>query len=133
MHAFSRCRLPGHVQTRRFESRLALEAKLKSLTEKSRRIPYIDPLDVRYANLYGTETHNVTPYGMEVEWSTLQALANGAAEGRNTMPLLVDCGFRWVRTLDFNELALEFMGDYQREKDWPRQRRVHTHRPLRLL
>ncbi|MGO6907737.1 DUF444 family protein, partial [Rhizobium ruizarguesonis] len=30
------------------ESRLALEAKLKSLTEKSRRIPYIDPLDVRY-------------------------------------------------------------------------------------
>ncbi|MBN9981981.1 YeaH/YhbH family protein [Rhizobium laguerreae] len=30
------------------ESRLTLEAKLKSLTEKSRRIPYIDPLDVRY-------------------------------------------------------------------------------------
>ncbi|TAV74534.1 YeaH/YhbH family protein [Rhizobium leguminosarum] len=30
------------------ESRLALEAKLKSLTEKTRRIPYIDPLDVRY-------------------------------------------------------------------------------------
>ncbi|MBY3342849.1 YeaH/YhbH family protein [Rhizobium laguerreae] len=30
------------------ESRLALEVKLKSLTEKSRRIPYIDPLDVRY-------------------------------------------------------------------------------------
>ncbi|MBX4928819.1 uncharacterized sporulation protein YeaH/YhbH (DUF444 family) [Rhizobium binae] len=30
------------------ESRLALEAKLKSLREKSRRIPYIDPLDVRY-------------------------------------------------------------------------------------
>ncbi|MBX5164930.1 MULTISPECIES: YeaH/YhbH family protein [unclassified Rhizobium] len=30
------------------ESRLALESKLKSLTEKSRRIPYIDPLDVRY-------------------------------------------------------------------------------------
>ncbi|MFB2605424.1 DUF444 family protein, partial [Rhizobium phaseoli] len=30
------------------ETRPALEAKLKSLTEKSRRIPYIDPLDVRY-------------------------------------------------------------------------------------
>ncbi|MBX5157801.1 MULTISPECIES: YeaH/YhbH family protein [unclassified Rhizobium] len=30
------------------ESRLAFESKLKSLTEKSRRIPYIDPLDVRY-------------------------------------------------------------------------------------
>ncbi|PKA42576.1 YeaH/YhbH family protein [Rhizobium sullae] len=30
------------------EKRGALEAKLKALTEKSRRIPYIDPLDVRY-------------------------------------------------------------------------------------
>ncbi|MGG7578390.1 YeaH/YhbH family protein [Rhizobium sp. Nf11,1] len=30
------------------ETRLALETKLKALTEKSRRIPYIDPLDVRY-------------------------------------------------------------------------------------
>ncbi|KAF0124350.1 MAG: xanthine dehydrogenase large subunit, partial [Xanthobacteraceae bacterium] len=26
-----------------------------------------DPLDVRYANLYGTEDRNVTPYGMTVE------------------------------------------------------------------
>lgn len=26
-----------------------------------------DPLDVRYANLYGTDTNNVTPYGMTVE------------------------------------------------------------------
>ncbi|MEO6772936.1 MAG: SAM-dependent methyltransferase [Kofleriaceae bacterium] len=32
------------------------------------------------------------------------------------LPLLVDCGFRWVRTLDFNELALEFVGDYQRDR-----------------
>ena len=30
------------------EIRLGLEAKLKTLEEKSRRIPYIDPLDVRY-------------------------------------------------------------------------------------
>jgi uncharacterized sporulation protein YeaH/YhbH (DUF444 family) len=30
------------------EKRGALEAKLKALMEKSRRIPYIDPLDVRY-------------------------------------------------------------------------------------
>ncbi|EJC75707.1 YeaH/YhbH family protein [Rhizobium hidalgonense] len=30
------------------ETRLGLEVKLKALTEKSRRIPYIDPLDVRY-------------------------------------------------------------------------------------
>ncbi|TCU10513.1 YeaH/YhbH family protein [Rhizobium sullae] len=30
------------------EKRGVLEAKLKALTEKSRRIPYIDPLDVRY-------------------------------------------------------------------------------------
>ncbi|UVD55362.1 YeaH/YhbH family protein [Rhizobium sp. Pop5] len=30
------------------ETRLSLEAKLKSLEAKSRRIPYIDPLDIRY-------------------------------------------------------------------------------------
>ncbi len=32
------------------------------------------------------------------------------------LPLLHDCGFRWVRSLDFNELALEFLGDYKRER-----------------
>jgi len=32
------------------------------------------------------------------------------------LPLLFDCGFRWVRSLDFNELALELLGDYQRER-----------------
>jgi methyltransferase (TIGR00027 family) len=32
------------------------------------------------------------------------------------LPLLHDCGFRWVRTLDFNELALEYLGDYVRER-----------------
>jgi methyltransferase (TIGR00027 family) len=32
------------------------------------------------------------------------------------LPLLYDCGFRWVRSLDFNELALELLGDYQRER-----------------
>lgn len=32
------------------------------------------------------------------------------------LPLLYECGFRWVRTLDFNELALEMLGDYQRER-----------------
>jgi methyltransferase (TIGR00027 family) len=32
------------------------------------------------------------------------------------LPLLVDCGFRWVRVLDFNELALELNGDYKRER-----------------
>jgi methyltransferase (TIGR00027 family) len=30
------------------------------------------------------------------------------------LPLLHDCGYRWVRVLDFNELALEFLGDYDR-------------------
>jgi len=32
------------------------------------------------------------------------------------LPLLYECGFRWVRSLDFNELALEFLGDYVRER-----------------
>jgi len=33
----------------------------------------------------------------------------------DVLPLLFDCGFRWVRSLDFNELALEMLGDYKRE------------------
>lgn len=32
------------------------------------------------------------------------------------LPLLVECGFKWVRALDFNELALELIGDYQRDR-----------------
>ncbi len=34
------------------------------------------------------------------------------------LPLLYDCGFRWVRSLDFNELALELLGDYKRERQF---------------
>jgi methyltransferase (TIGR00027 family) len=34
------------------------------------------------------------------------------------LPLLVECGFRWVRSLDFNELALEMLGDYQRDRQF---------------
>ncbi len=32
------------------------------------------------------------------------------------LPLLYECGFRWVRQHDFNELALELLGDYKRER-----------------
>jgi methyltransferase (TIGR00027 family) len=32
------------------------------------------------------------------------------------LPLLASCGFKWVRSMDFNELALELLGDYQRER-----------------
>jgi len=32
------------------------------------------------------------------------------------LPLLSECGFRWVRSLDFNELALEMIGDYKRDR-----------------
>lgn len=34
------------------------------------------------------------------------------------LPLLYECGFRWVRSLDFNELSLEFLGDYQRDRQF---------------
>jgi methyltransferase (TIGR00027 family) len=34
------------------------------------------------------------------------------------LPLLFECGFRWVRSLDFNELALEYLGDYVRERQF---------------
>ncbi|MDP2801075.1 MAG: xanthine dehydrogenase molybdopterin binding subunit [Phreatobacter sp.] len=33
-----------------------------------------DPLDVRYANLYGTDDRNITPYGMVVEDNVAEAL-----------------------------------------------------------
>jgi len=34
------------------------------------------------------------------------------------LPLLAQSGFRWVRVLDFNEIALELLGDYQRERQF---------------
>ncbi|MBX3160131.1 MAG: class I SAM-dependent methyltransferase [Deltaproteobacteria bacterium] len=34
------------------------------------------------------------------------------------LPLLYDSGFRWVRSLDFNELALELLGDYRRDRQF---------------
>jgi methyltransferase (TIGR00027 family) len=34
----------------------------------------------------------------------------------DVLPLLYECGFRWVRSLDFNELALEMLGDYKRDR-----------------
>ena len=34
------------------------------------------------------------------------------------LPLLYASGFRWVRQLDFNELALQFLGDYVRERQF---------------
>lgn len=32
------------------------------------------------------------------------------------VPLLAACGFRWVRVTDFDELALELVGDYDRDR-----------------
>jgi methyltransferase (TIGR00027 family) len=36
----------------------------------------------------------------------------------DVLPLLAGCGFRWVRVHDFNELALELLGDYVRERQF---------------
>jgi methyltransferase (TIGR00027 family) len=36
----------------------------------------------------------------------------------DVLPMLYECGFRWVRTLDFNELALEYLGDYVRDRQF---------------
>jgi methyltransferase (TIGR00027 family) len=36
----------------------------------------------------------------------------------DVLPMLYECGFRWVRSLDFNELALELLGDYQRDRQF---------------
>jgi hypothetical protein len=29
---------------------------------------------------------------------------------------LAECGYRWVRTVSFDELALEWLGDYRRDR-----------------
>jgi methyltransferase (TIGR00027 family) len=34
------------------------------------------------------------------------------------LPLLAGAGFRWVRVLNFDELALEFIGDYERSREF---------------
>jgi len=34
------------------------------------------------------------------------------------VPLLAECGYRWVRQLSFDELALEWLGDYAREREF---------------
>jgi methyltransferase (TIGR00027 family) len=36
----------------------------------------------------------------------------------DVLPLLADCGFRWVRVLNFDELALEHLGDYDRSRQF---------------
>ncbi len=36
----------------------------------------------------------------------------------DVLPMLYECGFRWVRSLDFNELALELLGDYKRDRQF---------------
>jgi methyltransferase (TIGR00027 family) len=34
------------------------------------------------------------------------------------VPLLAECGFSWVRQLSFDEVALEWFGDYKREREF---------------
>jgi methyltransferase (TIGR00027 family) len=49
----------------------------------------------------------------------IEDLGEPARFGSNDiLPLLFECGFRWVRALDFNELALELVGDYVRERQF---------------
>jgi methyltransferase (TIGR00027 family) len=36
----------------------------------------------------------------------------------DVLPLLAACGFRWVRVLNFDELALEHVGDYDRSRQF---------------
>lgn len=39
-------------------------------------------------------------------------------------PLLADCGYRWVRTVGFDDLALQYLGDYKRDRLFRFQRMV---------
>ena len=31
-------------------------------------------------------------------------------------PLAAECGYRWVRTVSFDDLALQLLGDYRRDR-----------------
>lgn len=57
----------------------------------------------------------------------LRALIDGLAEpvrfgSDHVTPLLADCGFGWVRTVTFDELALEYGAGYQRDRMFRFQR-----------
>jgi methyltransferase (TIGR00027 family) len=39
-------------------------------------------------------------------------------------PLLAECGYRWVRTVSFDDLALQWLGDYKRDRLFRFQRMV---------
>lgn len=39
-------------------------------------------------------------------------------------PLLAECGYRWVRNVGFDDLALQYLGDYQRDRLFRFQRMV---------
>jgi methyltransferase (TIGR00027 family) len=39
-------------------------------------------------------------------------------------PLLADCGYRWVRSVSFDDLALQYLGDYRRDRLFRFQRMV---------
>lgn len=70
-----------------------------------------DFLGKRYAT-----AARISPADRETR-SYVEALGEPVRFGSDDiLPLLVDCGFRWVRVLDFNELALELAGDYQRDR-----------------
>jgi methyltransferase (TIGR00027 family) len=65
---------------------------------------------------------NVSPAAMDAR-SYVGELGEPIRFGTDdVLPLLYDCGFRWVRTLDFNELALQLVCDYQRERKFRFQR-----------
>jgi len=64
----------------------------------------------------------MTPSDLEVR-SYVGELGEPIRYGTDdVLPMLYECGFRWVRTLDFNELALELVHDYQRERKFRFQR-----------
>lgn len=74
--------------------------------------------------------HKMTPADLETR-AYVGELGEPIRYGTNdVLPMLYECGFRWVRTLDFNELALELVHDYQRERAFRFQRlalaAVHT-------
>jgi methyltransferase (TIGR00027 family) len=65
-------------------------------------------------NLAAGQRLSVQDHGMR---DFIGALAEPVRFGTDHVtPLLAECGYRWVRTVSFDELALEWLGDYRRDR-----------------
>ncbi len=94
-------------------------------TTATRLASELDPRSLVAFDFLGkrfVDGQNVSPAELDAR-SYVGALGEPIQYGiDDVLPLLYECGFRWVRTVDFNEIALQLLHDYQRERKFRFQR-----------